>query len=117
MFRLLARREQSEWVGYFLRSRASWTVYLDMSYGYRPEFVEHLMQVKGDVIKELSQMVIEEENKEDDDDESVASRGQGRFGRGQQSHRNKVVDSDDDAGSNDRVDSQEPASERSDVVR
>lgn len=43
LFRLLARREQSDWVGYFLRSRATWTVFLDMSYSYRPEFIEHLL--------------------------------------------------------------------------
>lgn len=60
-------------------------------------------------------MVIEEENKEDEDDDSAASNG--RFGRGGQSHRNRRVDSDDDAGSMDRAESEDPASERSDVVR
>ena len=41
---------------------------MDMSYAYRPEFMEHLMEVKGELFKELSQMVIAEENKEDDED-------------------------------------------------
>lgn len=43
-------------------------LFLDMSYAYRPEFMEHLMEVKGELLKELSLMVIAEEHKEDDED-------------------------------------------------
>ena len=64
LFRLLARREQSDMVSIFLSSRATKTFFLSMSYAYRTEFLENALQIKGDMLKELNQAVIEEQHKE-----------------------------------------------------
>lgn len=62
LFRLLAKREQSDMMNFFLRSRATRTLFLSMSFSYRAEFVDHILDIKGEILKELTQMVIEEEN-------------------------------------------------------
>ena len=51
-----------------------------MSFSYRVEFVDHLLQVKADVLNEVQNLVIEEE-------------------ANQESEGNRVVDSDDVDGS------------------
>lgn len=55
LFRLLAKREQSEMVGFFLKSKSTKTFFLSMSYAYRTEFLDHVLQIKGDMLKELNQ--------------------------------------------------------------
>jgi hypothetical protein len=55
LFRMLAKREKSELVSYFLGSPSTKTLFLAMSYSYRSEFVEHALQIKGDIINELNQ--------------------------------------------------------------
>lgn len=49
-------------MNFFLRSRATRTLFLSMSFSYRAEFVDHILDIKGEILKELTQMVIEEEN-------------------------------------------------------
>ena len=51
-----------------------------MSFSYRVEFVDHLLQVKADVLNEVQNLVIEEE-------------------ANQESEGNRIVDSDDVDGS------------------
>lgn len=108
LFRLLARREQSEMVGFFLKSRATKTFFLSMSYAYRTEFLDHVLQIKGDILKELNQQVIEEQNKESSSNGSpIAKKGIKKQGKLNDSSfsdsqriqpkkqiKNKVVDSD-----------------------
>lgn len=60
LFRLLAKREQTEIVSYFLESKATKTLFFSMSYAYRSEFIEHVLQIKGEILNELNQQVIEE---------------------------------------------------------
>lgn len=43
LFRLLAKREQTEMVSYFLKSRSTKTLFLSMSYSYRTEFIDHAL--------------------------------------------------------------------------
>jgi len=54
LFRLLAKREQSDMMSFFLRCRATRTLYLSMSYSYRAEFVDHILDIKGEILKELT---------------------------------------------------------------
>lgn len=49
-------------MNFFLRSRATRTLFLSMSFSYRAEFIDHILAIKGEILKELTQMVIEEEN-------------------------------------------------------
>ena len=49
-------------MNFFLRSRATRTLFLSMSFSYRAEFVDHILEIKGDILKELTQMVQEENN-------------------------------------------------------
>ena len=53
LFRLMARREQSQWLSHFISSNAAYSVFNAMSYSYRVEFLDHLLQVKQDVLNEL----------------------------------------------------------------
>ena len=43
LFRLLAKREKSELVSYFLGSGSTKTLFMAMSQSYRSEFVEHAL--------------------------------------------------------------------------
>lgn len=53
LFRLMARRESSQWLNHFLTSKAAHSVFHAMSFSYRVEFLDHLLQVKADVLNEL----------------------------------------------------------------
>ena len=64
IFRLLAKAEQSELVNIFLSSKPTKTFYLSMSYAYRTEFLDHVLSIKGEILKEINQQVIEEQNGE-----------------------------------------------------
>lgn len=64
LFRLMARREHSSWLSTLITSKAAYSVFHAMSYSYRVEFLDHLLQVKADVLNELQNLVIEEENKD-----------------------------------------------------
>ena len=80
IFRLMARREQSQWLHHLIGSKTAAAVFYAMSFSYRVEFVDHLLQVKADVLNEVQNLVIEEE-------------------ANQESEGNRIVDSDDVDGS------------------
>ena len=40
------------------------TLFLSMSYSYRLEFIDHTLQIKGEILKEINQQVIEEQHHE-----------------------------------------------------
>lgn len=55
IFRNLAKAEHSEIVSTFLKSKAAKTFFLSMSYAYRTEFLDHVLEIKGEISKELNQ--------------------------------------------------------------
>ena len=73
-----------------------------MSYSYRLEFVDHILQIKGEMLKEINQQVISDHNQEssgNDKDNSPV--------------KNRIVDSDDEVNSNaQNPDSEEDLKER-----
>lgn len=58
LFKLLAKREQSDVVSFFLSCRATKTLYLSMSQAYKSEFIDHVLLIKEDILKEFNQQVI-----------------------------------------------------------
>ena len=44
----------------FLKSQPAKTFFLSMSYAYRTEFLDHVLEIKGEISKELNQQGIEE---------------------------------------------------------
>jgi hypothetical protein len=51
-------------VNYFFSSRSTKTLFYSMSYSYRGEFIDNILQIKGEILNELNQQVIEEMNHE-----------------------------------------------------
>ena len=64
LFRTLAKREQSEMINYYLSNRSTKTLFYSMSYSYRSEFIDNVLQIKGELTNEFNQQVIEEMNHE-----------------------------------------------------
>ena len=62
LFRLLARKEKPELISYLLSTQSTMTLFLSMSYSYRLEFIDHILQIKADILKELSQQVIQDQH-------------------------------------------------------
>lgn len=52
VLKLLARREQADLVPLLFESRTTQTIFAAMSYQYRFSFVEHLLQVRHDILEE-----------------------------------------------------------------
>lgn len=102
LFRLLVKREKPELVGSLLSCKASMTLFLSMSYSYRLEFVDHILQIKGDILKEINQQVIEEQQNE--------SSG-GSIQHKKSPMKNRIIDSDSDLNSNANMDGSESRSQ------
>lgn len=64
LFRLLARREKPDLVLFLLSSKATATLFLSMSYSYRLEYISDILQIKADILQDLSQQVIQEQHHE-----------------------------------------------------
>lgn len=64
LFRVLAKREKPELISFLLSSQATKTLFLSMSYAYRSEFIDHVLHIKGDILKEINQQVIDEQHME-----------------------------------------------------
>ena len=62
LFKLLAKREQSEMMNFLLPSRATKTLFLSMSFSYKAEFMDHLLEIKDEILNELKQMVIQDDS-------------------------------------------------------
>lgn len=60
LFRMLARKEKPELISYLLKAESTITLFLSMSYSYRQEFINDILQIKTDILKELNQQVIQE---------------------------------------------------------
>ncbi len=43
LFRLLAMKEKSELVSFFIKSKSSKTLFMSMSHSYRSEFIDHIL--------------------------------------------------------------------------
>ena len=86
LFRLLAKHEKPDLISYLLSSQPTMTLFQSMSYSYRLEFIDHVLQIKSDILKELNQQVIEEQNNESS---SSFQKKQSPLPR-----QNKIADSD-----------------------
>lgn len=58
LFRQLAKREQTELISFFMRSRTTKTMFLSMSYSYRIDFIDHILQIKDEIHNEIKQQII-----------------------------------------------------------
>lgn len=44
----------TELVSFLIKSKATQTLFLSMSYSYRAEFIDHILQIKSDLVHELN---------------------------------------------------------------
>lgn len=58
LFKLLAKKELSDYVQFLFRSRTTQTIFEAMSYQYKFSFIEHILQAKQDLLEEINQVLL-----------------------------------------------------------
>ena len=55
LFKLMARKDYSEYITFLFSSRTLHELFASMSFSYRFCFLEHILEAKADLLSELSQ--------------------------------------------------------------
>lgn len=58
LFKLLAKRGLSDYVQALFRSRTTVTIFEAMSYQYKFLFIDHILQIKHDLIEEFNELAM-----------------------------------------------------------
>lgn len=103
LFRLLAKRDKPELINYILSSEATQTLFLSMSYSYRLEFINDILQIKTNILIEFQQVILEQ-NHESSSGANLDNQPSSPFNppgnnRQKQPVKNRIADSDSEMNS------------------